>query len=316
MGAFDLPLSRRSGAEPGEEAARAAAPVGDSLSVAGLAPPKLVHAKDRRRSIDLSLRLLGPLALVFVWWYSGHAHWVSPEVLAGPGAVWSAFWKLLTTGQLWYNLSASLKLAFTGLLIGGTTGLLLGLTTGLTKLGDELIDPLFQMMRTVPFIALSPLLILWFGIGNGPKILLIAVAASHPLYLNSSNGVQNVDRKVLEAARVYGVSRLRMVWEIVLPDALPSLMVGLRQALTISLLGLIFAEQINSTRGIGYLLTSAETDFQTNIMFVCIAIYALWGLSADIVVRFLQWLLMPWRRAERRTARSAAKTGAVPARIS
>ncbi|MCL2419879.1 MAG: ABC transporter permease [Conexibacteraceae bacterium] len=306
MGAFDLPLpelaerTERSGANTAT-----AADAGDAPSVAGLAPPKLVHPKSRRRSIDLALRALGPLALVFIWWYAGYAHWVSPQVLAGPGAVWSAFWKLLTNGQLWYNLSASLKLAFTGLLIGGTAGLVLGLTTGLTKLGDELIDPLFQMMRTVPFIALSPLLILWFGIGDGPKVLLIAVAASHPLYLNSHSGVQNVDRKVLEAARVYGVSRLRMISEIVLPEALPSLMVGLRQALTISLLGLIFAEQINSTRGIGYLLTSAESDFQTNVMFVCIALYALWGLSADMLVRFLQWALMPWRHASR-TAKTSA----------
>lgn len=319
MGAFDLPLPGHPGATAGNEGVRSAGSVGlaergpgarqlasatvagdvDVLGVAGLAPPKLVNSKPRRRSSALVLRTLGPLALLFVWWYASHTHLISAQVAASPGSTWDAFWTMIKNGTLWENLSASLKLASTGMAIGGISGLLLGLLTGLTRLGDELLDPVLQMLRTIPIIALSPLLIVWFGIGDGPKILLIALATAFPLYLNAHSGVRNVDPKILETSRVYGVSRLHSIWEIVLPAALPQLLVGLRMALTISLLALIFAEMINTTVGIGYLLNAAESDFQTNVMFVCIAIYAIWGLSADLIVRLLKWLLMPWERAGR-----------------
>jgi sulfonate transport system permease protein len=123
------------------------------------------------------------------------------------------------------------------------------------------------------------------------------VATAFPLYLNTHGGVRDIDRKIVEASRVYGMSRLRSVWEIVLPGALPSLLVGLRIALGVALLALIFAEQINTTKGIGYLLFTAQAYFQTDVMVVCVVIYAVWGLLADLIVRSLHRYLMPWQWA-------------------
>ena len=265
-------------------------------TIAGLAPPTLVHARTQRRSVDLALRFIGPVVLLFAWWYACHAGWLTEQIFASPGQVWSTFIQMAENGLLWSNLSASLQLAFTGLAIGAAAGLILGVFTGFTHLGDRVLDPVLQMFRTVPFLALSPLFIVWFGIGTEPKLVLIAVATAFPLYLNTHGGVRHVDRKTIEVARVYGVSRLRLVWEIVLPEALPSLLVGIRVALGTALLALIFAEQINAIKGIGYLMTSAEEYFQTNILVVCIVIYAVWGLLADLTVRLLERVLMPWRQ--------------------
>lgn len=268
----------------------------DGAETSGLAPPVLVHAPNRRRAVSVGLRVVGPAALFALWWYVCHAGLVTEQVFASPGQVWSTFVSMAGDGVLWSNLEASLQLAFTGLAIGGLVGLLLGVITGFARLGDELLDPVLQMLRTVPFLALSPLFIVWFGIGEKPKVLLIATATAFPLYLNTHSGVRNADRKTIEAARVYGLSRLGVVRQVVLPNALPSLLVGLRISLGTALLALIFAEQINATKGIGYLMTSAENYFQTNVLVVCIAIYALWGLTADLIVRLLERVLMPWRR--------------------
>jgi sulfonate transport system permease protein len=237
--------------------------------------------------------------VLIAWWYSSHTGLLSAQTLASPGQVWSALTRMLGDGTLWQNLSASLELAFSGLAIGGSIGIGLGLLTGFTRLGDELLDPVLQMLRTVPVLALSPLLIVWFGIDTEPKVILIGVASAFPLYLNVHGAVRHVDPKIVEAARVFGLSRVRLVREIIVPSALPGLLVGLRMSLGVSLLALIFAEQINATVGIGYLMSSAETYFQTDVLVVCIGLYAAWGLLADLAVRLLERLLMPWQRTAR-----------------
>jgi sulfonate transport system permease protein len=271
-----------------------------------LRPPTAVLPAGRPRLVSLGLRVLLPAALLLLWWWATRPDgWVRPQVLAAPGLVWTTFVDLAGSGVLWDNLSASLQRAGTGLLIGGTIGLALGVLTGFARLGEELLDPTLQMLRTIPFLALGPLFIVWFGIGETPKVVLIAVATAFPLYLNTYAGVRSVDRRSLEAARVFGLSRLALVRRVVVPAALPGLLVGLRVALGVSLLGLIFAEQINTTQGIGYLMTSAMAFFQTDVMVVCILVYALWGLLADLLVRLLEHLLMPWRRTHARTRAGA-----------
>lgn len=272
-----------------------------------LAPPRPIGVRDLPRSLRFMLRALGPIALVLIWWWASASGALSEQTLASPGRVWSALARMSGDGTLWRNLSASLKLAFTGLAIGGGLGIALGVLTGFTRLGDQLLDPVLQMVRTIPVLALSPLFIVWFGIDQEPKLVLIAVATSFPLYLNVHGAVRHVDPKVVEAARMFGLSRLRLVREIVLPGALPGLLVGLRMSLGVSLLALIFAEQINATVGIGYLMTSAETYFQTDVLVVCIGVYAVWGLTADLLVRLLERVLMPWQQARSTTRRGSAR---------
>ena len=262
----------------------------------GLVVPHLDQEKIRKRSTLTSLRVVAPLSLLLLWWASTAFGWVDEQTIPSPGSVASAFWELLTSGELWANLSVSLTRAATGLLIGVSIGLVLGLITGLYRLADGLIDPVLQMAYTVPFLAVAPLLIVWFGIDEQPKIILISVATCLPVYLNTYGGVRNTDPKVIEGARVFGVSRLRLVRQIIVPAALPSILVGLRMALSYSLLALIVVEQTNSPKGIGFLMISAQQYFQTEILLVCILLYAAWGLAAGGVVRGLGWLVQPWLR--------------------
>jgi sulfonate transport system permease protein len=172
----------------------------------------------------------------------------------------------------------------------------LGVSAGLTALGEELIDPTMQMLRAVPFLALAPLLISWFGIDETFKIVLIACASTFPMYAYSYLGVRSVDRKVVEAARAFGLRRAGLLFRVILPGALPNLLMALRICLAISVVGLIAAEQVGTTQGIGYLVLLAKQYFRQDYMVLCIVLYATLGLIFDGLIRVLERTLMPWRR--------------------
>lgn len=263
----------------------------------GLAPPALLYVPQRPRWLTLVLRLLVPGVLLLAWAIGSATGAIAENVLASPWAVVETAWNLAVSGVLWHHLSLSLSRAGLGLLLGGGIGLWLGVLSGLSKLGEELIDPTVQMVRAVPFLALIPLLIVWFGIGESSKIVLIAAGAAKPMYLNAFGGVRNVDPKIIEAARIFGLSRWRLITDIHFPAALPSLMVGLRLSMTMSLLALIGVEVINTTQGIGFLMLQAQEYFKTEILVVCVVIYALFGLTTDLLVRLLERAIMPWRAA-------------------
>jgi sulfonate transport system permease protein len=261
-----------------------------------LEAPIAPRRRSRGRSARFALRVLVPLLGLGVWWLISAVRLVPPNLLPTPTQIARTFWTLLTTQDLLGQLGVSLTRAAVGLFIGGTIGLVLGITVGLSRLGEELVDSSMQLLRTIPFIALSPLFIVWLGIGNVPKETLIALASSFPIYLNTSNGVRNVDRKMVEAARTFGLRGVRLTREVILPSALPSILTGLRYATGISVLALVAAEQIATTAGLGYLMLNAEQLVQVNVIFVCVVLYALLGIGGDLVVRGLEHVLLPWRR--------------------
>ncbi|MFD4031905.1 ABC transporter permease [Streptomyces sp. NPDC058637] len=264
----------------------------------GLVTPRPQLRTPRSRSFALTVRALGPVALLVLWWAASATGLLTPDVLASPAEVLRAVGELWGNGQLPDALTTSLTRSGIGLLIGLAAGLVLGITTGFTRLGDELLDSSLQTLRTIPFLALVPLFMVWFGINETAKILLIAVATTFPMYVSTSSGVRNTDPKLVEAMRSFGMSRLAVVREVVLPGALPSLLAGLRLSMTLSVIALIAAEEINATAGIGYLMSQAQSYARTDILAVCILIYGLLGLSADILVRLLERVLMPWRRPQ------------------
>lgn len=206
----------------------------------------------------LGRRAVAPLALVVIWWVSTSAGWVDRSILPGPNEVADGIVRLWIQQGLLQHLGVSLSRAVTGGTIGIVIGLLLGLIAGLSKLGEELYDSLIQMLRTVPFLALVPLFIVWFGIGEAPKLLLIALATCFPMYLNVYAGVRNVDRKVIEAMKSFGLKGGKLIIEVIIPLAMPSILTGLRFSLGVSVLVLVAAEQINTTTGLGYLLNTAQ----------------------------------------------------------
>jgi sulfonate transport system permease protein len=272
---------------------RAAGP--ESGPEAGLETPPMLGARRRDPALSLAVRVSVPLLLLAAWWYGSSSGRIPADVLAGPGAVAGAFGELVSTGQLADFLLASARRAALGVLAGAGLGLVLGVAAGLSALGEELIDPTLQMKRAVPFLALVPLFISWFGVGETFKIVLIAVATLAPVYAYTYLGVRSVDRKVVEAARGFGLRGPRLAAAVVVPSALPSILMALRIGLSVSLTGLIAAEQIGATEGIGYLVTLAQQYYRNDYMVLCILIYALLGLVIDLAIRGLERFAMPWR---------------------
>lgn len=263
-------------------------------------PLQRLHTKKAVKSTSLPRpirRTVGPLLLLALWWTLSATGVLKADVLAGPPAVWDAAVSLWQTGDLVSAIVVSMHRVIVGLAFGATIGTLLAILAGLFRRGEDLIDAPMQMLRTIPHIALIPLLIIWFGIGELPKMTLIALASAFPLYLNVYAGIRNVDGALIEAGKTLDLSRWTTIRLIVLPGALPNLLVGLRYALGASWLALVFGEQINATAGIGYLLTNARELFQTDVIVVCLVIYALLGLAADLVVRLLERFLLDWRPA-------------------
>ncbi|WP_371627059.1 ABC transporter permease [Streptomyces sp. NBC_01116] len=272
----------------------------DAAGTTGAPPPGLVAPRPqlrrpRSRPYAVTVRALGPVVLLALWWAASATGLLTADVLASPAEVFRAVGELWGNGQLPDALTTSLTRSGLGLIIGLAAGLALGIVTGFTRLGDELLDSSLQTLRTIPFLSLVPLFMVWFGINETAKILLIAVATTFPMYVSTSSGVRTTDPKLIEAMRSFGMSRLGIVREVVLPGALPSLLAGLRLSMTLSVIALIAAEEINATAGIGYLMSQAQSYARTDILAVCILVYGLLGLTADILVRLLERALMPWR---------------------
>ncbi|HEY9410945.1 MAG TPA: ABC transporter permease [Jiangellaceae bacterium] len=281
-------------AAPRAEPRRATSAV-QTQPATGLERPAFLGMRRRRRGASIAVRTVVPAALLAAWWIGAESGAIPPEVLASPTAVVDAARELIATGQLTDFLAASGRRAGLGVALGASIGLVLGVAAGLSRLGEELIDPVMQMKRAVPFLALVPLFISWFGVDETFKVVLIAVAAVAPMYAYTYVGVRSVDRKVVEAALGFGLSGARLALGVVVPSALPNILMALRICLSISLTGLIAAEQIGTTEGIGYLVSLSQQYFRADFMVLCIALYAVIGIVIDLLVRLLERWAMPWR---------------------
>lgn len=254
-------------------------------------------ARPRRfaRWWKLIRRFLVPLAIVILWQLFCSAGLVSPRMVPSPYEIFRTAMELVQTRELTTSLVVSLTRVVVGLTIGISLGVALALIAGLSRAGEDAIDATIQMLRTLPFLGLVPLFILWFGIGETPKVALVVVGCVFPIYLALFSGIRGVDKKLIEAGQTLGLSRWEAIIHIILPGAVPSALVGLRYGLGIALLSLVVSEQVNADSGIGYLMTSARDVFRTDIIFLCLLVYALLGLLADQIVRVLERGLMYWR---------------------
>lgn len=240
-------------------------------------------------------RTIGPLLLLALWQVLSAAGVLHPDVLASPGTIARAGADLVADGTLPSAMGVSLRRVAVGLLLGGLIGTALALISGLSRLGEDLVDASVQMLRTVPWVGLIPLFIIWLGIGEAPKVALIALGVAFHLYLNVYAGIRGVDSQLIEAGQSLGLGRWGLVRHVVLPGALPGAMTGLRYSLATAWLALVFGESINADAGIGFLMNQAREFFRTDVIVVCLVVYAFLGLTADVIVRVLERLLLQWR---------------------
>lgn len=235
-----------------------------------------------------------PALILLTWELASRWGWISTRVLPEPWSVITAFWRLLVSGELWHHVVVSTGRALAGLAIGGGLGLALGLLTGSLRVAETLLDTTLQMVRNIPALALIPLVILWFGIDESAKLFLVSVGVFFPIYLNTFHGIRSVDKGLIEMARSYGLSGWALYRQVILPGALPSVLVGLRFSLGLMWVLLIVAETISAQAGIGYLTMNAREFLQTDVVLVGILLYALLGKLADVLSRALERWWLRW----------------------
>lgn len=240
-------------------------------------------------------RWVSPVLIVLSWQTLSSAGILTEDVLASPLQILTTGAELIAEGTLQSATATSISRVLSGFLIGATSGLLLALVAGLSRIGEDAVDPPMQMLRTLPHFGLIPLFIVWMGIGETPKIALIAMGVAFPLYLNTFAGIRSVDRKLLEAARTLNLTRRQRLRHVIVPGALPQALVGLRQSLGVAWLSLIVAETVSADSGLGYLINDAREFLKTDVIVVGLAVYSLLGLLTDSLVRLIERRALAWR---------------------
>ncbi|AAS41870.1 MULTISPECIES: ABC transporter permease [Bacillus] len=252
--------------------------------------------KVRKTNVKVLVRAITiPIVVLIIWQLAGVFDLVSKTVLPTPLHIFLAFQELIKTGELYGHLSISVFRAAAGFFIGGSLGIILGTIVGFSTRSEQYLDPSVQMLRTVPHLAVAPLFVLWFGFGETSKVLLIADGAFFPLYVNAFLGIRGVDSKLFDVARVLEFSKRKLITKLILPAALPNLLLGARLSLGVAWVSLVVAELMGSTEGIGYMIMDARQFSNTDIVFVGIIIFAFVGKFSDSLVRLLEVKFLRWR---------------------
>lgn len=251
--------------------------------------------KGRKRTSTRSLLpWLIPCLLIIVWQLISITGILSERIIPAPTQIIEAAILLLGNGELYDHMSISLTRAAVGFIIGGSIGFVLGLLNGVFRISDLLLDTSIQMLRNIPHLALIPLVILWFGIGETSKIFLVALGVLFPIYLNTYHGIKSVDKRLIEMGESYGLKGYKLFLHVILPGALSSILVGIRFSLGVMWLTLIVAETISAQSGIGYMAMNAREFMQMDIIVLSILIYAAFGKVSDVIARYLEGRLLKW----------------------
>lgn len=280
-------------------AVAAPAPAAVPATAPAARPLALARGTRRRLSPGRAIpfaRLLGPVLVVVVWWAASALQYLDPRILSGPGTVASTALDLIRSGRLQDNVLISLQRAGLGLLFGVVAGVVLAVAAGLSRVGEYLLDGTLQVKRAIPSLALLPLLILWLGIGEQMKVTLIALGVAVTVYINTYASLTGIDSRYVELAESLDLSRRQFIRKVVAPGALPGFFVGLRLGVTSSWLGLVVVEQINATKGIGYMMFQAQLYAQSDVIIVGLVIYGIFGFASDAAVRAVERRVLSWRR--------------------
>lgn len=248
----------------------------------------------RRLSWPLGI-YTSPVVALALWQGISALGLLSEKFAPAPSTIVHAGVEMWQSGQLGPSLAISLQRVGIGLAIGLLIGITTGVLAGLLRSGEHLLNGFAQIANTIPLLAILPLMIVWFGIDELTKVIIISFGAAVPMYLNLFAAIRGVDQRLIEMARAAGVRRWRLVTRVLVPGALPGFLVGLRFSLAYSVLGLVAAETVNASAGIGYLINRAQNYLRTDQVFVGLVIYAVLGLLADQVVRILERVLLQWR---------------------
>ena len=247
-----------------------------------------------QKLVKISKALTLPVLALILCEYAVRAGWVEAYLLPAPSSLWQSFVDLFHS-DLIQHIWASTWRVFLGFAIGSALGLFFAIFVGLNKHAEDFLEPTFSAIKSIPSLAWIPLLLLWLGIDESSKITLIAIGAFFPVYTNTVAGIQGVDRKLLELAKVYRLKYHQQISQIVLPAASPSILTGLRNSLSLSWMFMIAAELIAATQGIGYLLSDGRETSRPDIVIIAIILLAILGKLTDTCMRYIEVWLLRWR---------------------
>jgi taurine transport system permease protein len=251
----------------------------------------------RSRALALSFSSVAVMGLL--WQLVTAAGWIAPLFLPPPAAVWAKLWQVGGEGfmdaTLWQHAAASLGRVSLALLAAVLVAIPVGLWMGLSPTVRSLLDPLVEFYRPVPPLAYLPLIVIWFGIGEFSKVLLIALAIFAPVVIATATGVLRTDETRLRAAQSFGATRWQLVRHVVLPSALPDILTGVRVGLGVGWSTLVAAELVAATRGLGFMVQSAAQFLNTDVVLLGIGVIAVIAFSLELGLRRLQHRLVPWQ---------------------
>ncbi len=249
------------------------------------------------RHLTLSLTTL--TVLLAIWWAVAAAQWISPLFLPAPGQVLQKLIAIASPqgfmdATLWQHLAASLARIVVALLAATIIGIPVGIAMGLSPTVGGILDPLIELYRPVPPLAYLPLMVIWFGIGETSKVLLIYLAIFAPVAMSALAGVKSAQQVRIRAAQSLGASRTQVLWLVILPGGLPEILTGLRIGLGVGWSTLVAAELIAATRGLGFMVQSAGEFLATDVVLAGIAVIAIIAFGLELGLRALQRRLTPW----------------------
>jgi ABC-type nitrate/sulfonate/bicarbonate transport system permease component len=248
-----------------------------------------------RGTVERMLSVLSPAILVALWEVAALAGRVDTRFFPAPSSIFQALGRMIQTGELWENLSISLQRIAIGFTIGAVPGVIIGLAMGLFSPIRAVIQPLVDGTFPIPKIAVLPLFIMIFGIGEESKYAIIAVAVIYLVLINTAAGVRNIEKIYLDVGKNFHASRLMMFTDIALPGALPMIVTGLRLGMGVALLVIVAAEFVGARSGIGYIIWTSWQVFQVEKLYVGLLVIALVGFGSAILLSWLERVLIPWK---------------------
>ena len=243
----------------------------------------------------LALGLIIPFILLVVWEAAVRFNWLDAYVFPAPTTILQKIIELAQEGTLWGHVGVTFFRVFIGFLAGTIAAVVFGSIVGYFKWFEQLMDPLIQAFRSIPSLAWVPLFILWMGIGESSKVMLIAVGVFIPIYLNIVSGIQGVDRKLIEVGKIYHFTPLQIVRRIIFPASLPSFLVGLRSGVGLGWMFVVAAELMGASQGLGYLLVVGQNTYSPELIIASIILFALLGKVTDSLLKALEARALKWQ---------------------
>lgn len=236
-----------------------------------------------------------PLIILIAWEAASRTELVEAHILPSPMVIIEQIIGMAADGTLWDHLGITVFRVFAGFLIGAAAALVIGSVVGYFNLFEKIMDPLIQAFRSIPGLAWVPLFILWLGIGESSKVLLIAVGVFFPVYLNIVSGIQGVDRKLIEVGKIYKFTSYQTLRKIILPASLPSFIVGIRSGLGLGWMFVVAAELMGASQGIGYLLVLGQNTYSPELVIASIVLFAVLGKLTDSLLKLVEKKSLSWQ---------------------